>query len=282
MDGSNGATRDGPDGAAEIAALRAEIERLRAERDAAERAAAARAKVFAAASHDLRQPFQSMRLFLHVLERRVKDEEGRQVAGHLRDAMEGGEALLNALLDLSAIDAGGMEPEIRTFEIQPLYDRLVAEYRAQAGERKLVLRAHPCRFRVRSDPVLLERILRNLLSNALAYTETGRVVIGCRRRGDKLRIEVWDTGVGIPEDRQREIFEEFRRLEAGGRRGLGLGLAIVQRLCRLLGHRIELRSRPGRGSVFAVEVPLAESGIGARAPRPAAEARPLGGRTAAA
>ena len=171
------------------------------------------------------------------------------------------EQLLNALLDISKLDAGVLSPQIDDFPLATLLQRMENNFAAEAKAKGLRLRVLPCRLAVRSDPLLLERIVMNLVSNAVRYTERGGIIVGCRRRGKRVRIDVWDTGVGIPDDKQREIFQEFIQLgnpERDRSRGLGLGLAIVERLARLLNHRIDLASTPGRGSRFSIELPAGD------------------------
>jgi CheY-like chemotaxis protein len=168
------------------------------------------------------------------------------------------EDLFNALLDVSRLDAGIVRPRIATIALAPLMERVRVEYEPVALQKDLVLRVVHNSLFVRSDPVLLERIMRNLVANAVRYTDRGRVVLGARRTAGVVRIEVWDCGRGIPKDKHREIFQEFRQLEnpqRDRRKGLGLGLAIVERLVKLLEYPLELRSQLGRGSVFAVTVP---------------------------
>jgi CheY-like chemotaxis protein/anti-sigma regulatory factor (Ser/Thr protein kinase) len=169
--------------------------------------------------------------------------------------------LLDGLLDMSSLDTGVVRPDIQVFALEPLLSCLNVEFSALARERGLTLRTVTSHCHVRSDQQLLRRVLQNYLSNALRYTPAGRILLGCRRRGGTLRIMVRDTGIGIPEDKQQEIFQEFRRLDsraAGGQdRGLGLGLAIVDRISRLLNQEITLSSTPGRGASFAIDVPVA-------------------------
>lgn len=246
-----------------------QVERERRARAKAERANRAKSRFLAAASHDLRQPLQAARLFVAALRNRANDAASAEIVDHIDETMASTENLLNALLDLSRLDAGALEPEIEDTPIGPLLRRLAAAFRPQAAAKGVALRVVDSSAWTRSDPVLLENILRNLIANAVRYTPKGRILIGCRRRGDALSIEVWDTGKGIAEEQHAAIFEEFRQLGAPERdhmRGLGLGLAIVDRLCRLLGHRVSLRSAPGRGSVFAVAVPrVAKTAPAARA-----------------
>ena len=178
--------------------------------------------------------------------------------------------MLNTLLDINQIEAGTVRAEIVGFPINDLLDRLRDEFAYHAQARKgLPCAWCRCGLSIHSDPRLLEQMIRNLLSNALKYTERGKVLLGCRRRGGMLSIEVWDTGVGIPAEELQAIFEEYHQLDNAARersRGLGLGLSIVQRLGEMLGHRVRVRSRPGKGSVFAIEVALAagRSGAGTR------------------
>jgi CheY-like chemotaxis protein/anti-sigma regulatory factor (Ser/Thr protein kinase) len=200
-----------------------------------------------------------MGLFLQALRQSTLGERERalvQSVGESFDAMDG---LFNALLDISRLDAGVVEPRVATFPVARVLERMRKEYGPQAAAKGLRLAVRPCRAHVRSDPVLLEEIVGNLVSNAIRYTAAGRVVVGCRREGGSLRIEVWDTGHGIPPDKVREIFREFIQLDNPERdreKGLGLGLAIVERLSELLAHVVDVRSTPGRGSVFRVSVPL--------------------------
>jgi CheY-like chemotaxis protein len=168
------------------------------------------------------------------------------------------EDLFNSLLDVSRLDAGIVRPRVSTIALAPLMDRVRAEYEPAASQKQLSLEVAPNTLFVRSDPVLLERIMRNLVANAVRYTDRGKVVLGARRSADSIRIEVWDSGRGIPKDKHREIFQEFRQLDnpqRDRRKGLGLGLAIVERLVKLLDHPLELRSQLGKGSMFAVTVP---------------------------
>jgi CheY-like chemotaxis protein len=171
--------------------------------------------------------------------------------------------LFNALLDISKLDAGAVEPGVTAFPIEPLLRKIENMFAADARAKSLRLRVVRSDAWVRSDRVLLERVLLNLVSNAVRYTERGGIVVGCRRRGDALRIEVWDSGIGIPDDQQQNIFREFYQVggNANGGTGLGLGLAIVDRLCRLLGHPIELASTQGKGSRFSITVPGAPAQV---------------------
>ncbi|MCW2237778.1 sensor histidine kinase [Azospirillum canadense] len=225
----------------------------------AESANQAKSRFLAAASHDLRQPFQAMSLFHHILSAKLTDPAQREVADKLGEALASGNTLLNTLLDTSALEAGNVKPRPVVFPFQDAAERLGREFREQAAGKGLTLRTVPTSAIVRSDPVLLERMVRNLLVNALRYTNAGHILLGCRRRGGRLLIEVWDTGPGIPPDQQQRIFEDFYRCGTDQRdsaRGLGLGLSIVRRTAHILGHQVEVRSRVGKGTVFSIAVPL--------------------------
>lgn len=228
---------------------------LRAARDRAELAAAAKTKFLATASHDIRQPLQAMALLLGGLSPEVTSTAGRRTLRAIERSLGASMELLDALLEFSRLDAGALRPHVTAVALDDLLDVVAEPYLAEAARKGLRLTVRPPGIGVRSDPQLLARILRNLLSNALKYTDRGGILVGCRRRGDMLRLEIWDTGCGIPADQQSQVFWEFFQ-GTGARRsgGLGLGLAIVERLARLLGHRVEVRSRPGRGSVFAIEM----------------------------
>ncbi|MCW5578597.1 MAG: PAS-domain containing protein [Dokdonella sp.] len=223
---------------------------------AAERANRDKTRFLAAVSHDLAQPLHAAQLFAHALAGRVADPLQAETVAHIGGALAAAEDLLGGLLDISRLDAGGMRAQPRPFAAAELLSGLAAEFRLLAQAKGLRLRCVPTRHWLRSDPQLLRRVLQNFLSNAIKYTRSGSVLLGCRRHGQALRIEVWDTGSGIAEHDRSLVFEEFRRLDRGGA-GLGLGLSIAQRIAHLLGHPLTLRSWPGRGSVFAVEVPCA-------------------------
>ncbi|MBP2315268.1 ATP-binding protein [Azospirillum soli] len=246
----------------ELEARHAMAEAQEARREA-QRANEAKTRFLAAASHDLRQPFQAMELLLGVLAQRLESQhDNHALLGRAQEALHSGQALLNGLLDIATLEAGTVEPTITDFPIRKVIDRLIRETTELAEQRGLKLRVMDCAQPVRSDPLLLERILRNLLSNALAHTRQGSVLVGCRRRGDILRLEVWDTGPGIPPEQQELIFEEFYQLnnpERNRLKGLGLGLAIVRKTAELLGHRVGVRSEVGKGTMFFVEMPRAES-----------------------
>ncbi len=253
--------------AALLSAARAEAAHARAEaaqaRVEAEKARTAKGRFLSAASHDLRQPFQAMHLFHHLLMGRLTDPGSRELGDKLEQAITAGETLLRALLDVSALEAGLVKVQPQTFPIDETLGRLLQEFAPEAEAKDLRFNVRPAEAEVTTDPILLERLLRPLLSNAFRYTEKGGVLLAARRRGDVLRVEVWDTGIGIAEADHAAIFDDFHQLGNPGRdrkQGLGLGLAIARRLAALLGMPVTLRSRPGKGSVFAVDVPLADAG----------------------
>jgi PAS domain S-box-containing protein len=234
-------------------------EDLRAAKDEAERARLAQSKFLAAVSHDLRQPVQALTLFTSALAAKITGAPASALIEDMRGSVEALDMLLDAMLDVSSLDAGIIVPHETTFSLATLIERLVAEFEPQASQKEIGLRLVPSSAIVRTDPTLLYRILQNFMSNALRYTSQGGILIGCRRRGRKLRIEVVDSGIGIPKDLQREIFKEFFQIgnpERDRTQGLGLGLAIVQRLSRLLRCPITVRSQEGRGAAFGVEVTL--------------------------
>lgn len=220
----------------------------------------AKSRFIAAASHDLRQPLHALNLFVTQLRMEADPTEKARLAARIDAAVTAMNELFNALLDISRLDAGVLVPKISEFPVDQLLERLETTSTAVAREKGLRLRVISSRAWVRSDFILLERILLNLVSNAVRYTARGGIVVACRRRGAFSRVEVWDTGPGIPNDQHEKIFNEFYQLENSRperRSGLGLGLAIVDRLCRLLDHPIELASRSGSGSRFSVRVPSA-------------------------
>ncbi|MDQ2102273.1 hybrid sensor histidine kinase/response regulator [Azospirillum isscasi] len=227
-----------------------------------ERANQAKARFLSAANHDLRQPFQALRLFHHLLMERLKDTRERSIAEKMGEALDSGEKLLHALLEVATLDAGVVRPNIANVAIASVLGGLASEFRGLAADKRLELRVRGCDAMVRTDATLLTRMLGDLLRNAITYTPAGGIVVGCRRRGQWLRIEVWDTGSGIAAEHLDAIFEDFVQLgnpERDRRRGLGLGLSKVRRKAALLGHAVEVRSRLGQGSVFSVMVPLAAS-----------------------
>jgi signal transduction histidine kinase/PAS domain-containing protein/ActR/RegA family two-component response regulator len=229
-------------------------------RRAAETANISKTRFLAAASHDLLQPLNAARLFTSALRQHPGlDAEASGLAERIDASFRAAEDLLDALLDVSRLDAGSYRPDVGVFALAELFDSLQAQFALVAGQRGLRLRVVPTTLAVRSDPQLLRRIVQNFLSNALRYTSTGSVLLGARRVGaDTVRIEVWDSGPGIAEEQRARIFDEFQRLEQPspwGEKGLGLGLSICDRLAGILGHRLDLHSRVGHGSCFAVNVP---------------------------
>ncbi|MCL6701968.1 hybrid sensor histidine kinase/response regulator NahK/ErcS' [Pseudomonas sp. T1.Ur] len=240
--------------------------RLREAKREAERANLSKTKFLAAVSHDLLQPLNAARLFTSALLERREPVANAHLVRNVSNSLQDVENLLGTLVDISKLDAGVIKADVAPFALCELLGNLAAEYRQVARSEGLELRFIPCSVLVRSDIQLLARILRNLLSNALRYTPKGRVLLGCRRHGNRVSIEVWDSGIGIAQDRLEEIFQEFKRGDVqrpDQDRGLGLGLAIVEKIAGILGHRIQVRSWPGKGSVFAIEVPLS-----ATAPKP--------------
>ncbi len=237
-------------------------EALRAAKAQAEWANAAKTRFLAAASHDLRQPLQAQVLFQTLLAKSNRDPALAPLVERMGRTIDAQQDMLNTLLDISRLDAGIIEVKKSDVPIAGILDRLTEEFRLQAERRGLRLRTVRCKAVIHSDPGLLDRILRNLVSNAVKYTNAGRVLLGCRRQGSSLRVQVWDTGMGIAEAHLTEIFREFNQLgkpTGDGAMGLGLGLAIVDRLSRLLGYRVIVRSAPGRGSMFEiVDIPLGQ------------------------
>ncbi len=263
------------------AALALQLRRTQEARDAAEHADRAKSRFLAAASHDLRQPLHALGLFAAKLPDHVRDDAGTRLAeriGHSVDSLEG---LLSSLLDVSKLDAGAIEPRPQPVALDALLARLADEFAPLALERGLKIAVVPTRRVVRSDPILLERILRNLVDNALKHTRSGGVVVGARPRGAQVSIEVHDSGPGIPASERERVFEEFYQLgnvERDRSRGLGLGLAIVRRLADLLGHRVEVDSQVGRGSTFRVVVDRDDAAQAAPPAAPDAPVASLAGR----
>ena len=234
---------------------------LKVAKEVAEQANTSKDKYLAAASHDLLQPMNAARLLVSTLrERNLVGEDG-QLVERIHLALDNAEELLTDLLDISKLDQNAVRPDPGDYSIQTLLRPLMAEFQAVAQDAGLDLRFVPSSLTVNTDSRLLIRILRNFVSNAIRYTATGRVLVGCRRTNDAVWIQVWDTGIGIPEDRLDDVFKEFNQLEQSKSRrvGVGLGLAIVERIARVLEHPIDVRSKPGQGSVFSVRVPLSSS-----------------------
>ena len=240
------------------ATVRQRTEEAEHRAEEARQANESKTRFLAAASHDLRQPLQAAGMFTEVLAVRISDPGQAQVVEKLRQSIEATNALLTTLLDVSALEAGKIKPHITSFRLMPLLAGLVDQMEPEASARGLSMAVVATATVVQSDPVLLERLLRNLLVNAVRYTEAGGIVVGCRHRGDEVAIQVCDSGIGIPADKVQAVFEDFTRLDGPsdprGGRGLGLGLGVVRRMATLLGHRLELRTVPGRGSCFGVVV----------------------------
>jgi signal transduction histidine kinase/CheY-like chemotaxis protein len=232
--------------------LNAASRRLEAARGEAEAANVAKTRFLAAASHDLRQPMQALSMYASVLADRVTGHDAARVVRGVQLSVRTLEQLFDSLLDIARIESGVIRPNVVTFPLAPLIDNVVEAERPAAAHKGLAIRVVATSASVRSDPVLLERILKNLVTNAVRYTERGRIVVGCRRAGRRLRLQVADSGVGIPAQEQERIFEEYYQLEGASAEGLGLGLSIVKSLAALLGHPVSLRSTLGRGSIFSL------------------------------
>jgi signal transduction histidine kinase/ActR/RegA family two-component response regulator len=245
-----------------IERLRIETGHAQAERQKAQQANLAKSKFLAAASHDLRQPIHAQGLFLEILAREELSAGQRDALANARATWQASAEMLDALLDFSRIEAGVVEPQIRPFHLQPMLKKIEDELAPQADAKGLIYRSRETHVAVLSDPVLVELIVRNLVSNAIRYTQSGGVLVACRRRGNDIQLEVRDTGIGIDESQHREIFLEFHQLgnpERDRRKGLGLGLPIAQGLARALKHNLSLASQPGRGSVFRLTIPLSRA-----------------------
>lgn len=239
---------------------------LVAAKDEADRATRAKSRFLAAASHDLRQPLQSIALLNGLLAPNRRSTEGVRLARIMDQTLKSMTAMLDSMLDVNRIDSGIVRPDMRPVAIAPLMQRLADEFGPQCGDKHLKLHYVPCKSWVRTDPQLLEQILRNLLSNALKYTQKGGILMGCRRRGKVLTIIVCDSGIGVDASEISTIFNAYHQVEkpisfAG--QGLGLGLSIVQRLAKLMDHPVSVRSTPGKGSSFMIALPVADRGADA-------------------
>lgn len=240
-----------------------ELERQREVADAARRLAEAanheKSRFLAAASHDLRQPVHALGLFTEAARKAESEGERRRAVEHIEASVLTLTALFDSLLEVSRLDSGLLRPELVTVSLAPLLRALAAEHAAEANAKGLALRVRVVDAAVRTDPVLLQRLLRNLLANGLGYTRTGGVVLAAQRRSGSVRVGVWDTGIGIAEAEQARIFDEFYQVgntERDRRNGVGLGLAIVKRVATLLGLEVRVASRVRRGSRFTLELPL--------------------------
>jgi signal transduction histidine kinase/CheY-like chemotaxis protein len=249
--------------------LRAEKRAADAARHDAEVANRAKTQFFTAASHDLRQPLHAMGLFAEALRQKNHDVEVAHLVNSINESVDALETLFSELLDITRIDSGGDEVIPQHFALADLYRKLRLHFEPLAFEKGLALRFRGAQHTAHADPLLVERIIRNLVSNAIRYTLDGTVLVSCRRRGDSLMLQVWDTGPGIAEGEQSKVFEEFYQVPNGPRtdphqrKGLGLGLAIVKRLADLIAAPVALSSQPGKGTVFTLELPL-----GKRVPQP--------------
>ena len=223
---------------------------------AAERADRSKSSFLAAASHDLRQPLQTLRFLQGALEQRNLDGEGRKLVAGVAHSLDTMSSILSSLLDVNQLESGNLRPTKTDFVLAEIFDSVLIDFRRPIGGKGLQCRMVRSELVVHSDRRMLEEMIRNLLSNAVRYTDRGKILLGCRRAGDKVRIEVWDSGLGVTEDQLPHIFEEYYQGAEGVQRGgFGLGLAIVKRLGEILNHPIEVRSKPGRGTGFSIEVP---------------------------
>ena len=231
-------------------------EHARAQADIANQS---KSRFLAAASHDLRQPVHALGMFVSAAKQPATEAELRRIIGRIDGSVRSLAALFDSLLDISRLDAGILQPQIKNVALTPILRKLAIEYAPEAGEKKLKFRVHCPEFSIRTDPLLLERIIRNLLANALRYTKNGDILLACRMRGENVRVEVWDTGIGIAVEKQAQVFEEFYQIgnpERDRRNGVGLGLAIVKRIAALLQHPIALASRVGKGTRFSIDIPI--------------------------
>lgn len=238
------------------------VERLKEKTAQAEQANLAKSKFLAAASHDLRQPIHAQGLFLEILSQTNLSKSQRDLIENIRISATASAEMLNTLLDFSRIEAGVVKPRLQAFALQPLLNKIENDLAPQADTKGLIYRTRETALFVYSDPSLVELILRNLVSNAIRYTEHGGMLIACRQRKHEVWLEVWDTGIGIHESQWQAIFKEFHQLgnpERDRQKGLGLGLAITEKLVQTLNHRLTLHSQLGRGSVFKLALPLIDT-----------------------
>ena len=241
-----------------------EKERFEHEKQIAEEANIAKSKFLAACSHDLRQPLHALGLLISTLESSDDPDIRRQILKQTKESVNALDDLFNSLLDISKLDAGIVEVNIEDVSLDEIFNRLKNEFNSLAQEKGIELQIARTKKFVRSDTVLLDRILRNLITNALNYTQNGKILVGAKSVGDYISIGIWDQGDGIPEDELENVFSEFSQLhnpERDRTKGLGLGLAIVKRLCNLLEHQYELRSTLGKGTYFQLKIPLGSEGI---------------------
>lgn len=235
--------------------LRSQGQALHSAKEEAELADRAKTKFLAAASHDLRQPLHAMQMYIAALRQRVKDKRSIAIIDDIQAVSYATGRLLNSLLDVSQLEAGAIKPQLEIFSVQDLMEKVAISFMPLAEKKGLTLKVVRSGAHVYSDPALMERILGNFLSNAIRYTESGKIILGCRNRGNQISIQVWDTGMGVPDDQLHVIFDDFHQVQNNERdrsKGLGLGLAIVRRLAECLDHKIEVKSQLGRGSCFGV------------------------------
>lgn len=251
-------------------------EDMRQAKELADQANIAKSKFLASASHDLRQPVHALGLFIGALRGRTMDAEAHRLVDRIDESVGAMDDLFTSLLDVSKLDAGAITPSVGPVAIGPLIERLCADYAAEALAKGIALRHVPCALVVETDAVLLERILRNLISNAVRYTDRGGVLVGCRRRGESVDVEICDSGRGVPAELHEQIFQEFFQVanpERDRSKGLGLGLAIVQRLSSLIAAPLSFRSEVGKGSAFRLSLRRCASGV--QPPEPRVEADPV-------
>ena len=252
---------------------------LRREKEIAENANVAKSRFLASASHDLRQPVHALGMFVGALKVCEMGDEARRLVDHIERSVSATDSLFGSLLDISRLDAGIIQSHPMVFPLQPLLERVCDDHTTDADRKGVRLVVCPTSAVVDSDPMLVERILRNIVSNAVRYTDKGRVLVGCRH-GPRVRVEVWDTGRGIPAEHQDNVFQEFFQLgnpERDRTKGLGLGLAIVRRLTALIDAPLSLRSTPGRGSVFRLSLRAAAQPAAVASPPPSADLAAAGG-----
>jgi signal transduction histidine kinase len=238
------------------------VKQLRSQVDLAARANQEKTRFLASAAHDLRQPLHALGMFCATLDQRLNNTPERPLVRNMMNAIESLEESFGAMLDISRLDAGVVQTAPQTFPIRDVFRRLYQQFGGDAEARNLALRFRATRRIVRTDPLLVERVLANLVQNALRYTRNGGVLLAARRNPRGIALEVWDTGVGIPADKIEMVFREFYQIDNPERdrgRGLGMGLAIVQRICNLLGHPLEVQSTVGKGSVFRLVVPMGDA-----------------------
>ena len=233
---------------------------LKVAKEVAEEANKSKDKYLAAASHDLLQPMNAARLLIAALRERSLHEQDSHLVERVHLALENAEDLLTDLLDISKLDQNAVDPDISHFRLNQLLKSMVGEFQPVAEDKNIRLSLRHCSVIVKSDSRLLLRIIRNFISNAIRYTQEGRVLVGCRRKPGYISIQVWDTGTGIPNDKQQDIFKEFQQLDCHSkeRQGVGLGLAIVDRIAKMLNHPLTVQSIEGKGSVFSVDVPVVD------------------------